>query len=125
MDVPPPPAPGASVAFSGPTPPQISPASATPVAPPSDAPAALPQTGDTTERGGLAPAVAKLFANTGIAPPAELDVSYRVLKNPNEIVTVFTDPRTGVEIAQFPPEVVIGLAEFFDQQQGATLDRNA
>ncbi|MHB8146699.1 MAG: hypothetical protein ACYDGM_05465 [Vulcanimicrobiaceae bacterium] len=121
MDVPPPPAPGADVITAAPLTPQASGPSA-PVAPaaPASAPASQGQ-----EHAGLAPAVAKIFSGGGIPVPQSLDVSYRVVKNPNEIVTVFTDPRTGQEIAQFPPELMIGLAEFFDQQQGATLDRSA
>lgn len=74
----------------------------------------------------LAPAVAKLFGSSSDPQPVALDVSYRVLKgNLGEIVTVFTDPKTGKEIAQFPPEILIGLATFFDQQSGATLDQSA
>jgi uncharacterized FlaG/YvyC family protein len=39
------------------------------------------------------------------------------------VVTVFTNPETGEEIAQFPPQELIGLAEFFDQIDGVTLDK--
>jgi uncharacterized FlaG/YvyC family protein len=74
----------------------------------------------------LAPAIAKLFGSSSDSEPAQLDVSYRILKgNLGEIVTVFTDPATGKEVAQFPPEILIGLAEFFDQPSGATLDKSA
>jgi hypothetical protein len=74
----------------------------------------------------LAPAIAKLFGSSADPQPVPLNVSYRVLKGDlGEIVTVFTDPKTGREIAQFPPEILIGLATFFDQQSGATLDQNA
>jgi uncharacterized FlaG/YvyC family protein len=76
-------------------------------------------------RSTLAPAIAKLFAVPGPAQPISLNVSYRVERDPNVIVTVFTDPKTGEEVAQFPPEVLFNLAQFFDQQRGVTLDRNA
>jgi hypothetical protein len=86
-----------------------------------------PATGDAKTPGqhsGLAPAVAKLFGGGGSQP--SLSVSYRVIKgDPPEIVTVFTDPKTGQEVAQFPPQELIGLAQFFDQENGVTLDQNA
>ncbi len=74
-------------------------------------------------RAGLSPAVAKLFGAG--AQAGSLNVSYRVIKDLDEIVTVFTDPVTGAEIAQVPSEAMIGLAQFFDQERGATLDKNA
>ena len=70
---------------------------------------------------GIAPAVAKLFAQT-IGAPVQLSVSYRV--EGADVVTVFTDPNTHKEVAQFPPELLIGLAKFFDQQSGVTLDKS-
>jgi len=73
----------------------------------------------------LAPAIAKLFAGPSVPDPIRLDVSYRVQTDPNVIVTVFTDPKTGEEVAQFPPEILIHLSQFFDQPTGVTLDRNA
>ena len=126
MDVPPPPAPGANIITAAPASPQATgSAPATPASGPpgpvTGSPAPVP--GQSTA--GLAPAIAKIFSARGIPLPLSLNVSYRVVKDPNEIVTVFTDPSTGKEIAQFPAEIMIGLAEFFDQQQGATLDRSA
>ena len=79
---------------------------------------------DTSHDPSLAPAIAKLFGN-GAPTPITLNVSYRVVQDLNEIVTVFSDPKTGQEIAQFPPEILIGLAEFFDHSRGATLDQTA
>jgi len=73
----------------------------------------------------LAPAIAKLFNIPAPPDPIRLDVSYRVERDPNVIVTVFSDPNTGQEVAQFPPEILINLAQFFDQPTGATLDKNA
>jgi uncharacterized FlaG/YvyC family protein len=76
--------------------------------------------------GGLAPVVAKVFGSADATQPVALNVSYRILDvDLGEIVTVFTDPRTGKEVAQFPPSVLIGFAQFFDQESGATLDRTA
>lgn len=71
---------------------------------------------------GIAPAIAKLFG-AGTPQPIELNVSYRI--EGNDVVTVFSDPKTGKEIAQFPPELLLGLAKFFDQQAGVTFDKNA
>jgi hypothetical protein len=76
-------------------------------------------------RGGLAPAIAKLFGSATPPEPIRLDVSYRVLTDPNQIVTVFSDPKTGAEVAQFPPDILVGLAQFFDSPRGVTLDRDA
>jgi uncharacterized FlaG/YvyC family protein len=60
--------------------------------------------------------------------PAEhknaVEVSYRP-GGLNEIVTVFTDPSSGKEIAQLPAHILIEMAAFFDQHSGVTLDRNA
>jgi hypothetical protein len=76
-------------------------------------------------RGGLAPAIAKLFGSATPPEPIRLDVSYRVLNHPDQIVTVFSDPKTGQEVAQFPPDILVGLAQFFDSPRGVTLDRDA
>lgn len=73
----------------------------------------------------LAPAIAKLFGGGSSPTPLNLNVSYKVVDNIDEIVTVFSDPQTGREIAQFPSQILVGLAEFFDQARGATLDRSA
>ena len=70
----------------------------------------------------LASAVGKLFG-AGAPQPIELHVSYRV--EGSDVVTVFTDPKTGKEVAQFPPELLLGLAQFFDKQNGVTLDKTA
>ena len=74
---------------------------------------------------GLSPAIAKLFGAGAIPEQTSLSVSYRVVKDLDEIVTVFTDPKTGREVAQVPAEMLIGLAQFFEQERGATLDANA
>lgn len=84
-------------------------------------PAGIP---DVAHQSGLAPAIAKLFGSSGVPTPITLNVSYRVVKDLNEIVTVFSDPKTGQEIAQFPPEMLIGLAQFFDHERGVTLDQS-
>lgn len=107
-------------------------------APQQTPPVALPQGGDGQtaqpvpqgtpqgeNAGPLSSVVAKLFAHDGISKPAAVDVSYRVEHDPNIIVTVFTDPATGQEIAQIPPEVMVQFAQFFDKHSGVTLDRSA
>lgn len=95
----------------------------TPAAPPG--PSIGTQPGTPQQRGGLAPAIAKLFGSATPPEPIRLDVSYRVLTHPDQIVTVFSDPSTGQEVAQFPPDILIGLAQFFDSPRGVTLDRDA
>ena len=85
---------------------------------------AQPAPAAAKSEGGIAPIIAKLFGS-GQPQPISLNVSYRVAHYPNEIVTVFTDPKSGQEIAQFPSELLIKLAEFFDKAQGATLDQSA
>ncbi len=72
----------------------------------------------------LADAVAKLFGTPNQPQNVSLNVSYRV-ENPHEIVTVFSDPKTGKEVAQFPAEIVVQIAQFFDKHSGVTLDRSA
>ncbi|HEY8312726.1 MAG TPA: hypothetical protein VIG51_01015 [Candidatus Baltobacteraceae bacterium] len=67
-------------------------------------------------------AIAKIFGDPGQPHSVSLNVSYRVTHNPNDIVTVFSDPKTGQEVAQFPAEIVIQMAEFFDKYSGITLD---
>jgi uncharacterized FlaG/YvyC family protein len=76
-------------------------------------------------RSALAPAIAKLFSVPSPKEPTSLNVSYKIEGASDTIVTVFTDPTTGQEVAQIPPEVLIQIAQFFDQQQGATLDKSA
>lgn len=85
-----------------------------------------PTTSNTNDNhSAIAPAVAKLFNVPFPAAPVSLDVSYRVDNGTHQIITVFTDPKTGQEVAQFPPEALANLAQFFDQQHGATFDRSA
>lgn len=56
---------------------------------------------------------------------SKVSVQFRVLHHPNEIVTVFKNAETGEEIAQFPSETMIQIAQFFDKLAGAVVDRNA
>jgi hypothetical protein len=76
------------------------------------------------QSGVLSPIVAKLFSG-GVPAPLHVNVSYRVEHDPNMVITVFTDPATGQEIAQIPAEVMVQIAQFFDKQSGVTLDRSA
>jgi len=70
---------------------------------------------DTT----LSPVVAKLFN----AAAGDVEVSFQVLHNPDEVVTVFTDRSTGKEIIQFPSQTLIALAEMYDKDAGKVLDK--
>lgn len=74
--------------------------------------------------GELSPVVAQLLTGD-ISKHVTINVSYRVEHDPNIIVTVFTDPTTGQEIAQAPPEVMVQFAQFFDKHSGVAIDRNA
>jgi hypothetical protein len=74
--------------------------------------------------GVLSPVVAKIFGRGDTPHTLSVNVSYRV-EHPDIIVTVFTDPATGQEIAQVPSEVLVQIAQFFDKESGVTLDRSA
>ena len=74
------------------------------------------QQSDTT----LSPVIAKLFN----AAEQNVQVSFQVLKNPDEVVTVFTDKSTGKEIVQFPSQALIALAEMYDKDAGKVLDKS-
>lgn len=74
------------------------------------------QQNDTT----LSPVVAKLFN----AAEANVQVSFQVLTDPDEVVTVFTDKSTGKEIIQFPSQALIALAEMYDKDAGKVLDKS-
>ncbi|HET9096325.1 MAG TPA: flagellar protein FlaG [Candidatus Baltobacteraceae bacterium] len=84
-----------------------------------------PAPAGTSNSGPLSSIVAKLFAQDGAVKSESVSVSYRVEHDPNIIVTIFTDPTTGQEIAQIPPEVMVQFAQFFDKESGVTLDRSA
>jgi uncharacterized FlaG/YvyC family protein len=112
---------GAAEATPQQTPPVASPQGGQP-----PAPEAVPQSSPHEDHSGaLTPVVAKLFAEDGAEKSVAVNVSYRVEHDPDIIVTVFTDPNTGQEIAQIPPEVMVQFAQFFDKQSGVTLDRSA
>ena len=88
-------------------------------------PAPVPGSTPAVAHDTIANTVAKLFAPAAPVDPVRLNVSYRVERDPDVIVTVFSNPQTGEEVAQFPPEILINLAQFFDQSRGVTLDRSA
>jgi uncharacterized FlaG/YvyC family protein len=82
-----------------------------------------PQAAQQHENASAVAAVAKLFGQPDQPQAVSLNVSYRVSHDPSEIVTVFSDPTTGREVAQFPAEIVVQIAQFFDKHSGVTLDR--
>ncbi len=55
---------------------------------------------------------------------ANVQVSFQVLHDPDEVVTVFTDKSTGKEIIQFPSQALIALAEMYDKDAGKVLDKS-
>ena len=82
------------------------------------------QAGETST---IASVVAKLYG-VGNTPGSsstspQLSISYKYVSELQLVVTVFTNAQTGEEIAQFPPQELIGLAEFFDHVDGVTLDK--
>lgn len=108
------------------TPQQAAPSDGTPapvVASSNAAPQSAPAPAPEDHRQPLTATVAKLFAG-GQAPQSHpIQVSYRV--EGADIITVFTDPKTGKEIAQFPSEMMVQFAQFFAKESGVTLDRSA
>ncbi|HTZ55178.1 MAG TPA: hypothetical protein VMB20_08925 [Candidatus Acidoferrum sp.] len=91
--------------------------------------AAAPPPHQAGESSTIASVVAKLY-NVGStsgssATSPQLAISYKYVSELQLVVTVFTNPETGEEVAQFPPQELIGLAEFFDQIDGVTLDKKA
>ena len=110
--------------------PNSAPPSAAPASPPSPTAGPVPvastvgasgqsasnQPSDST----LSPVVAKLF-NTA---EADVQISFQVLTDPDEVVTVFTNKATGKEIIQFPSQALIALAEMYDKDAGKVLDKS-
>jgi hypothetical protein len=87
------------------------------------APVSRPANGSTD----FTSAASQIFGSSDASSSAaanDVTVSIRVAQDPNQIITVFRDAQGNV-IQQVPSEVVVRLAEFFDQQLGALLDRNA
>ncbi|MGA2392439.1 MAG: flagellar protein FlaG [Candidatus Lustribacter sp.] len=56
-------------------------------------------------------------------PQQDVSVSFQISTNPNEIVTVFTDTKTGKVIVQFPSETMIALAKLFDKLDGSVVNK--
>jgi uncharacterized FlaG/YvyC family protein len=79
----------------------------------------------SADTGPLSPVVAQIFGGGNTSQSVSVNVSYRVEHNPDIVVMVMTDPKTGQEIAQVPAEVMVQIAQFFDKEQGVTVDRSA
>ena len=78
----------------------------------------------SNEDSTISKAVAKLYnVSSSSGQPQALSVSFKYVNALQLDAIVFTNPETGEEVAQFPPQELIGLAEFFDQIDGVTLDR--
>lgn len=56
---------------------------------------------------------------------ATVTVSYDTISQPNHVITVFKDARTGQTLFKVPPEILIQLGHFFDQVSGAVVDSKA
>jgi len=116
------------------TPPDLTPVAVVQTAPNTDAPSApgAPTSSSsnasaaaTSKNQPLSATIGRLFGTPDAPQSVDVQVSYRIDKYVDQIVTVFTDPHTGKEIAQFPKEIMIQIAQFFDKQSGVTVDRNA
>jgi hypothetical protein len=55
---------------------------------------------------------------------AAINVSYRFVQNPVQVVVVFTNAADGQQVAQVPPEYVVKLVQF-DHDKGELVDRDA
>jgi uncharacterized FlaG/YvyC family protein len=55
---------------------------------------------------------------------ATINVSYRFVQNPVQVVVVFTDAADGQQVTQVPPEYVVKLVQF-DHGKGELVDRDA
>ncbi|GAC1658054.1 MAG: hypothetical protein NVS9B12_10400 [Vulcanimicrobiaceae bacterium] len=66
--------------------------------------------------------VAKIFTGS---PSSNVQISFKVAHYPNEIVTVFRNSVTGEVISQVPSEIMLKIAEFFDQVAGVVVDKHA
>ena len=57
---------------------------------------------------------------------SDIDVSFRVAHDPNQIVIVYRNAQTGEVVSQIPSEAIIQLAEFFQREAtGALVDKGA
>lgn len=83
---------------------------------------AVDDTGKNAPTLKLPQEIAKVFTG-GLS--SNVTVSFEVVHNPNEIVTVFKNSQTGEVITQVPSEIMIRMAEFFDQVAGVVLDKSA
>ena len=101
------------------------PAFAQPPVPNSGPPLSLPgqsaHPGDPSPRGETLHGAISQIAGNGSA----VNVSFRVLSHPHQIVTVFKDEKTGEVISEFPSETMVLIAQFFDKLAGAVLDKQA
>ena len=63
--------------------------------------------------------------STLVGGGAQVQVSFEVSHDPNEIVTVFRNAQTGQVISQFPAETMVLIAQFFNKVAGGVVDSNA
>jgi uncharacterized FlaG/YvyC family protein len=100
-----------------------------PNSPDVDATSATAASSNTSSSNGngsahVTPPLAKA-AEQVFAPGIAVSVSYQVVHNHQEVVTVFKDAATGQVVNQVPPEILLRLAAFFDQMAGGLVDSNA
>ena len=80
------------------------------------------QPGGQSPKAHLPQEVAKIFSG---GSASHISISFQVAHYPNEIVTVFKDSATGEVVSQVPSEIMVKIAEFFDQHAGVVLDKSA
>lgn len=64
-------------------------------------------------------------ASAFLHAPRPLSVEFHTDRLPNEIVTILRDPTTGQVYAEFPPDAVARLADFFNHLAGFVVDQKA
>lgn len=80
----------------------------------------------STTRSGAVHGITATNSDKHSASPstvASINVSYRYVPNPVQVVVVFTNSANGQEIAQIPPEFMVKMVQF-DHGSGELVDRN-
>lgn len=78
---------------------------------------------DGSKKGSDSDSLTSGIAQLYNTPQQNVSVSFQISTNPNEIVTVFTDTKTGKVIVQFPSETMIALAKLFDKLDGSVVNK--
>jgi len=100
-------------------------------APPPPAPSDFPENSGQPSSSDKSAALPKIDSHLGAAAsaffhaPRPLSVEFHTDSHPNEIVTILRDATTGQVYAEFPPDAVARLADFFNHLAGFVVDQKA